>query len=80
MPRPFKVPFSPWFPLLGIICCGGLMIYSFNYLTTSALLFPAWIGFGALIYIHYGYKKNRVMEIFNKRRERVESYKKNDEQ
>ncbi|MDR1167704.1 MAG: amino acid permease [Heliobacteriaceae bacterium] len=58
-PRPFKVPFSPLFPALGIVCCGGLMIYSMQFLTTSSLLFPIWLGLGALIYFHYGYKKNR---------------------
>lgn len=63
--RPFKVPFSPLFPALGIICCGGLMIYSMQFLTTSALLFPLWLGIGALIYFHYGYKKNRKIEIAN---------------
>ena len=61
--RPFKVPFSPVFPILGIVCCGGLMIYSMQFLTTSALLFPLWVGIGALIYFHYGYKKNRKAEI-----------------
>ncbi len=61
--RPFKVPFSPWFPAMGIICCGGLMIYSMQFLTTSALLFPVWLGLGALIYFHYGYKVNRKIEI-----------------
>lgn len=60
--RPFRVPFSPLFPILGIVCCGGLMIYSMQFLTTSALLFPIWIGLGALIYFHYGYKKNRKAE------------------
>lgn len=60
--RPFKVPFSPWFPILGILCCGGLMLYSIRFLTTSALLFPVWVGIGALIYFHYGYKKNRKAE------------------
>lgn len=61
--RPFKVPFSPLFPILGIICCGGLMIYSMNIAKTSALFFPVWMGLGALIYFHYGYKKNRKIEI-----------------
>lgn len=60
--RPFKVPFSPLFPIMGIICCGGLMIYSMQFLTTSAILFPVWVGIGALIYFHYGYKKNRKAE------------------
>ncbi|MBR1942436.1 amino acid permease [bacterium] len=60
--RPFKVPFSPWFPLCGILCCGGLMLFSLKTLTTSAMLFPVWLGVGALIYFHYGYKKNRKKE------------------
>lgn len=60
--RPFKVPFSPLFPILGIICCGGLMIYSMQFLTTSTLLFPIWVGIGALIYFNYGYRKNRKAE------------------
>lgn len=60
--RPFKVPFSPLFPALGILCCGGLMIYSMTIAKTSALFFPLWIGMGALVYLHYGYKKNRKSE------------------
>lgn len=69
--RPFKVPFSPLFPILGIVCCGGLMIYSMQFLTISAMLFPVWIGLGALIYFHYGYKKNRVVEVFDERQKRL---------
>lgn len=61
--RPFRVPFSPVTPILGILCCGGLMIYSMTVSTTSALVFPVWMGLGALIYFHYGYKKNRKIEI-----------------
>jgi len=62
--RPFKVPFSPWFPIMGILCCGGLMFY---YMVTSAtfmsaILFPAWLIFGGLIYLFYGYRKNRRKE------------------
>lgn len=70
--RPFKVPFSPLFPALGIICCGGLMIYSMQFLTTSALLFPVWLGLGALIYFHYGYKKNRKAETTKQQQEELE--------
>lgn len=60
--RPFKVPFSPLFPILGITCCGGLMIYSMTVSKTSGVFFPIWVGLGALIYFHYGYKKNRKAE------------------
>lgn len=62
-PRPFKVPCSPLFPLLGILCCGGLMIYSFKELKDSSTLFGIWIVLGIIIYALYGYKKNRRAEM-----------------
>lgn len=71
--RPFKVPFSPLFPALGIACCGGLMIYSMTIAKTSAVFFPIWIGLGALIYFHYGYKKNRKIEIATKQNNEIET-------
>lgn len=77
--RPFKVPFSPVFPSLGIICCGGLMIYSMTISKTSAIFFPIWLGLGALIYFHYGYKKNRKAE-FKIIEENKEVIKTNEEQ
>ncbi|MCQ2754140.1 MAG: amino acid permease [bacterium] len=66
--RPFKVPFCPWFPLLGIICCGGLMIFSMviakgDDAILSTELFIVWVIIGALIYSAYGYRKNRKAEI-----------------
>ena len=66
--RPFKVPFCPWFPLLGILCCGGLMIYSTFIVQSessnlSAQLFVVWIIIGILIYLSYGYRKHRKVEI-----------------
>ena len=57
--RPFKVPFSPFLPTAGIICCGGLMFYSMQFLKTSRVLFPIWIVIGIIIYFLYGYKKQR---------------------
>jgi len=70
--RPFKVPFSPLFPSLGILCCGCLMIYSMTIAKASAMLFPIWVGLGALIYLHYGYKKNRRLEIAKAKKEEKE--------
>ena len=61
-PRPFKVPFSPLFPSLGIVCCGGLMVYKSIQASGSALLFPVWLGVGAIIYLLYGFVKNRINE------------------
>lgn len=60
--RPFRVPFSPWFPILGIICCGGLMFYAMPHLKYSAMLFPLWLLVGVIIYFMYGYPKNRRVE------------------
>lgn len=60
--RPFKVPFSPFTPTMGIICCGGLMIYKSMQQSSSALLFPVWLGVGAIIYLLYGFVKNRINE------------------
>lgn len=61
-PRPFKVPLSPFVPAMGIICCGGLMIYKSMQPSGSALLFPVWLGVGAMIYLLYGFVKNRLNE------------------
>ena len=65
--RPFKVPFCPWFPLMGIFCCGGLMVYSMvvakgETAMISSLMFIAWGVIGILIYATYGYRKNREAE------------------
>ena len=61
-PRPFKVPFSPLFPILGIVTCGGLMVYSMKFLTTSSIYFPLWLLIGLLIYVFYGYRQKRLEE------------------
>ena len=60
--RPFKVPFCPIFPILGIVTCGGLMLYSMRFLSTSALYFPLWLLIGFIIYAGYGYKQKRLEE------------------
>lgn len=60
--RPFKVPFSPWFPLAGILCCLFLMIMKLQEQSDSAILFPLWLVVGIFIYGAYGYKKNRANE------------------
>lgn len=62
-PRPFKVPFSPWFPLLGILTCSGLTIYSFIKLKTSAIYYAAWLLAGVIIYAAYSYRKQREIEM-----------------
>lgn len=63
--RPFKVPFVPLFPILGIVTCGSLTVYSMFKLKTSAMLFPLWLLVGVIIYVAYGYKTQR--KLFDKK-------------
>lgn len=60
--RPFKVPFCPWFPLLGIICSSGLSIYAMKDLKTSRIAFPLWVLLGIIIYFTYSYAQHRKAE------------------
>jgi APA family basic amino acid/polyamine antiporter len=51
--RPFKTPFFPYVPVLGIICCGGVMTF------LNPLIFvicSIWIVIGLGIYYFYGRK------------------------
>ena len=61
--RPFKVPFCPYFPLIGIVCCGGLMIYSMSLKKLSSILFLAWIAIGVAFYLMYSYKEQRKAQL-----------------
>ena len=57
--RPFKVPFVPLFPILGIISCAGLMLYSLKDMATSAYMFIIWVAIGIIIYAFFSYKNLR---------------------
>jgi basic amino acid/polyamine antiporter, APA family len=48
--RVFRVPFVPWFPLISIILCGGLMT-GLTVITWGR--FIGWLVLGLLIYIFY---------------------------
>ena len=62
-PRPFKVPFCPWFPVAGILICTVLIIYSLKTLKTSSSYFVIWLVVGLLIYALYGYNQKRLEDI-----------------
>ena len=62
-PRPFKVPFCPWFPILGILTCLGLMYCKFSAKATSALYFVIWLLIGIAIYASYSYKSKRSEDL-----------------
>ncbi|MBE7711272.1 MAG: amino acid permease [Cyanobacteria bacterium SIG31] len=60
--RPFKVPFCPLFPILGVLTCLALMYCKFSAKATSALYFVIWLLVGILIYALYSYKEIRRSE------------------
>jgi APA family basic amino acid/polyamine antiporter len=57
MPRPFKVPFSPVFPLIGIGFCVWLMS---DLPGTTWVRFVVWMAIGLLIYGLYSHKHSRL--------------------
>lgn len=59
LPRPFKLPLGPLFPLLGILCCVYLMIYLPG---VTWMRFLIWTFFGLLVYFLYG-RKNSVLSV-----------------
>ena len=61
-PRPFKVPFCPWFPIFGILTCLALMYCKFSAKATSALYFIIWLVIGVAIYALYSYHSKREEE------------------
>ena len=48
--RVFRVPLVPWFPLISIILCGGLMT---GLTVITWVRFVVWLGLGLLIYFFY---------------------------
>jgi APA family basic amino acid/polyamine antiporter len=48
--RAFRVPFVPWFPLISVVLCGGLML---GLTLLTWLRFVIWLALGLVIYIFY---------------------------
>ncbi len=55
--RPFKVPFSPWIPLLGTAACVFQML-AFPSVTWMQLV--GWLFVGCFIYFGYGYRNSKL--------------------
>lgn len=59
IPRPFRTPWVPLVPILGILVCTGLM-YSLG--PANWLRLVIWLAIGAFIYIFYGIKNSRLQK------------------
>lgn len=62
--RPFKTPFFPVVPILGCICCLGLILYTLFFsetpLVQTLIMFSSWMGFGVLSYFVYGRRNSTL--------------------
>jgi len=57
--RPFKSPFSPLFPILGMISCGSLMMFLPEQTWTRFLI---WLCLGLVVYFAYSIKHSKLNE------------------
>jgi basic amino acid/polyamine antiporter, APA family len=57
--RAFRVPLVPWFPLISIILCGGLMT---GLTVITWIRFVVWLVVGLLIYASYSRKHSEFAE------------------
>lgn len=59
LPRPFRSPFSPLFPILGMVSCGGLMLF---LPTLTWLRFVIWLVIGLIVYFTYSMHNSQLSE------------------
>jgi basic amino acid/polyamine antiporter, APA family len=56
-PRAFRVPLVPWFPLISVFLCGGLMT---GLTVITWIRFVVWLVIGLLIYFFYSRKRSSL--------------------
>ena len=55
--RPFRVPWSPFIPILSMLACLYLMM---NLTIATWLRFGVWLVLGLVLYFGYGYRHSRI--------------------
>jgi APA family basic amino acid/polyamine antiporter len=56
-PRPFRTPWVPLVPILGVLF-NGYMMYKLGWINWARLI--VWLIIGLIVYFTYGYKNSRV--------------------
>jgi APA family basic amino acid/polyamine antiporter len=59
-PRPFRTPWVPWIPILGVIS-NGYMMYKLGWVNWARLFI--WLAIGLVVYFSYGRKHSRVQAL-----------------
>ncbi|MFG2530905.1 APC family permease [Streptomyces sp. NPDC048516] len=59
LPRPFRVPLSPWLPILTAVGCLYLML---NLSVMTWLRFVVWLVVGLAVYVSYGRRNARIAD------------------
>jgi basic amino acid/polyamine antiporter, APA family len=59
LPRPFRSPFSPLFPVLGMLSCGGLMMF---LPALTWLRFIIWLVIGLIVYFTYSMHNSELSD------------------
>jgi APA family basic amino acid/polyamine antiporter len=59
LPRSYRVPFNPWFPLIGIAFAVYLMV---DLPVSTWIRFVVWLLVGLVIYAVYGFRRSKVGE------------------
>jgi APA family basic amino acid/polyamine antiporter len=62
LPRPFKVPFSPYFPVLGILFCGYL-IFGLLSNPITVQFYVYYLVVGLVIYFAYSHKHSKLQKM-----------------
>jgi APA family basic amino acid/polyamine antiporter len=57
--RPFRVPWSPFIPILSVLACLYLMT---NLTVATWLRFVVWLVIGLVVYLRYGYRHARLAQ------------------
>ncbi|MFI3135784.1 MAG: amino acid permease [Methylococcaceae bacterium] len=57
LPRPFRTPFSPLFPVLGMLSCGALMAF---LPSLTWLRFVVWLVIGLIVYFSYSIHNSKL--------------------
>jgi len=59
LPRPFKTPWLPWVPSLGIVVCMFMML---SLPGETWIRLAVWMGLGMAVYFGYGIKNSQMQK------------------